>query len=207
MNAHEPEKLQIMKPCKTIYCLLVGLSTIDLPSLTRSFAQSNHHPFALYMGGGPNFYFNNLETSKNTIQCVNYSLVGRLMWEPERFISLGIESGYYQLYTAKFSPAPASSMHISKLALPILLVASTKLHKNYYVNFSIGQTCIMNQVKSLNLGDSKSSSWSLADFGLTGGYRYVFKNRFTLCAEAKYFYSSKYADSNVTLAVMFGYKF
>jgi len=196
-----------MKPRKAIYCFLLSLTTMDISIFTRTCAQSNHHPFALYVGGGPNYYFNNLEVGKNTIQCLNYSVVGRLMWEPERFISLGIESGYYQLFTANYTTAPGSSVRISKLALPIQLVASTKLHQNYYVNLSIGQTCIKSEVNNLNLGRSKSSSWSLADFGLSGGYRHVFKSRLVLCAEAKLFYSSKNADSNVALAVLVGYKF
>src|ERR1700755_2457154 len=51
------------------------------------------HRFSVYLGAGPNYYFNNLPLGKNHVNVVNYSFVCRFMWEPEHFLSLGVETG------------------------------------------------------------------------------------------------------------------
>ncbi|MFI5156412.1 MAG: outer membrane beta-barrel protein [Chitinophagales bacterium] len=190
------------------FCLLVFcLDSLNLISAQGAYAQERKHHFALYLGAGPNYYFNNLAIGKDLIRPLNYSLVGRLMWEPGRIITLGIESGYSQMYTATYSTSLSTSAHISKIAIPIQLVSSIKILKNYYANFSIGQTCIQSRVSGPSTGNSKSSSWSLADFSLGGGYRYTFKSRISLAAEARFFYSTKYSDGNIAILFMAGYKF
>jgi hypothetical protein len=186
--------------------LFLSLVAIGNTMPTRGYAQQKKHRISLYLGGGPNYYFNNLAFDKGLIQTVNYSLVGRVMWEPGRLISLGIETGYYQMYSTNFTKTSGSQIQISKYAVPIQLVSSIKIWQHYYANFSIGQTSLVSKVSGAN-GNSESSSWSLADFSVAGGYRYMFKNRISVAVETKFFYSTKYQDGNVALVFMLGYKF
>jgi hypothetical protein len=188
---------------KFIFLLILFLIGIIL-SLD---AQEKKHRISLYVGGGPNYYFNNLDFGKELIQPINYSFVGRVMWEPGRLISLGIETGYYQMYSATYTKQTGSKIDIARIAVPIQLVSSIKFWQHYYANFSIGQTSMVSKVSGADIGSSQSSSWSLADFGVGVGYRYMFKSRISVGLESKFFYSTKYQDGNIGVIFMVGYKF
>jgi hypothetical protein len=196
-----------MKTFATIFIVIFSLMMLTFSTPVKVNAQTKKHRLALYLGAGPNYYFNNLEIGKGLIQPLNYSFVGRFMWEPGRLITLGIESGYYQMYTATYDKVSGEQIRISKIAVPIQLVSSIKIWQHYYANFSIGQTSIVSKVNGPSIGSSQSGSWSLADFSVGGGYRYMFKSRISVAVEAKFFYSTKYQDGNLGLVFLVGYKF
>ena len=189
--------------------IIIGIVVIACS--TNSIAQTNDHPqskkrrFAFYGGFGPNYYFNNLAIAKNLVNEFNYSFVGRFMWEPEHLLSVGIETGYYRLYTMN-TPEPTHA-HIANSAIPIQLVVSMKFLKTFYFNFNMGQSILLNKVNSDSYGNFDASSVSLADFTGTLGYRHRFKNRFSVGAEAKFFYSTGFVDRNIALIFVGGYKF
>jgi Outer membrane protein beta-barrel domain len=197
----------IMKNYK--FCLTVFLCFFALNLLAQkdNHVQDKKHRFTLYGGVGPNYYFNNLVVAKSYVQPWNYSFVGRLMWEPEHFIGLGIESGYYQLYTVKYPPSYPWHAEVINVAIPVQLVVSMKFLKNYYANISIGQTYLQNKFISQDKGSFESSSWSLADFGITMGYKYPVFDRVSVGAETKFFHSSKNEDNNLALVFMVSYRF
>jgi hypothetical protein len=160
--------------------------------------------FVLYAGVGPNYYFNNLKTEHDLVNSFNYSVVGRLMWEPEHLLSVGIESGYYRLYTVN---ATASGSQIINSAIPLHIVVSMKFLQHFYANYSMGQSLLENRVHSASYGDFHANAWSLADFGAALGYRRILTSRFILGAELKYYYSTKNVDENIALVVMGGFRF
>ena len=55
---------------------------------------------------------------KNGVNELNYSISGRIMWEPTSLLSLGIETGYFLLYTANYEKG-ANTVHISNAIVPI----------------------------------------------------------------------------------------
>jgi hypothetical protein len=187
--------------------ILIFFASQSLLAQTNDNAHVKKHKFAFYAGAGPNYYFNNLTVSKANVNPWNYSFAGRFMWQPEHFLSLGVESGYYRLYSDNYSTQTFGTTRITNTAIPIQIVASMCLLKNYYINFSMGQTRLVNNVSNPTLGNIKSGSWSLADLGLAAGYKCTFKNRFSLGLETKFFYSTKYKDGNLALLVMAGYNF
>jgi hypothetical protein len=127
------------------------------------------------------------------------------MWEPGHLLSVGIESGYYRLYTLDVKGSTPA--HFTNSAVPIQLVLSMKFLKSFYFNFSMGQSKLTDKVTRQNTGDFTTSAWSVADFSGTLGYRYMLNSRFSLAAEAKYFYSSSFVDRNIALLFMAGYRF
>jgi hypothetical protein len=129
---------------------LFSLLTLRSAAQEKQPAKEKKHKFALYAGIGPNVYFNNLELAKNSVNVVNYSFVGRIMWEPEHFLSLGIESGYYRLYTVK-SPE-AGNVFISNSAIPIQIVVSMRFLKSFYFAGSLGQSILLNEATSQTYG-------------------------------------------------------
>ena len=165
------------------------------------------HKFAFYAGVGPNVYHNNLETARNLVKPWNYAFVGRFMWEPEHFLSLGIESGYNVLYRVDANSQAFGSADVTNVAIPLQVVVSMRFFTNYYFNFAMGQSILLNKASTSGHGDFSASSWSFADFGLSLGYRHRFANRLSVGAEGKLFYSTKYRDANLTLAFVAGYNF
>ena len=190
---------------KLIIGILIIACSADSIAQTNNYDQPIKRRFAFYTGVGPNYYFNNLVIGKKLVNEFNYSFVARLMWEPEHLLSVGIETGYYRLYTINATdPEPA---HIANSAIPIQLVVSMKFLKTFYFNFNMGQSLLLNKVNTEASGNFNASAWSLADFTGTIGYRYRFKNRISIGAETKFFYSTSFVDRNIALVFMAGYKF
>ncbi|HEY2583088.1 MAG TPA: hypothetical protein VGI43_14855 [Mucilaginibacter sp.] len=184
--------------------LVIGCSTQAIAQTNNS-SQSEEHHFAFYGGLGPNFYFNNLVVGKNLVNEFNYSIVGRFMWEPGHLLSLGIETGYYRLYTLD-TPLPTQA-HIANSAIPLQIVVSMKFLKAFYFNLSMGQSILLNRVNSETFGNFDANKVSVADFTGTLGYRRPLNNRFFIGAEAKYFYSSSFVDENIALVFVGGIRF
>ena len=187
--------------------ILLCFISASLLSQNDGNKNSKKHRFAFYGGIGPNYYFNNLAIAGNKVNPWNSSLTARLMWEPEHFLSLGIESGYYQLYTVHYSSQSLGSGLIRNTLVPLQLVVSTKFLKNYYANFSMGQSYLQNEVTNSERGNTSASNFSLADFGVTVGYRHIFKSRISIGTELKFYNSSKFNDSNLALVLVTGYRF
>lgn len=185
----------------TLLCLF-SVHTMAQDSL------SVHKPerrIAVYAGVGPNVYFNNLKLARNLVNEVNYSFVFRVMWEPEHFLSLGLETGYYRLYSLKTAEPYYAS--ISNSAVPIQIVVSMKFLRSFYFNGSLGQSILFNEVRSSTYGNFDARTFSLGDFTATLGYRHPMKGRFSLGAETKFFYSSRANDCNLALVFVGGYRF
>jgi hypothetical protein len=158
--------------------------------------------WVFYGGVGPNFYFNNLILAKNEVNEFNYSFVGRMMWEPEYRLSIGLESGYNRLYTIH-----TSDVHIINGTVPIQVVVSMKFLKTFYGNFSYGRSILINKVSSTNYGNFDATAVSLADVTLTVGYKRKLNDRISLGTEMKYYYASKANDQNLALVFLCGYHF
>ncbi|HTQ66018.1 MAG TPA: hypothetical protein VMI12_14560 [Puia sp.] len=187
--------------------ILICFFSVSATAQTSKAQKAKKHPFSFYAGFGPNIYFNNLVIAKNKVNEFNYSFVGRFMWEPEHFLSLGLETGYNRLYTVSVSSATEGNAHIINTAIPIQIVVSMKFLQRCYFNFSMGQSIILNHATSSNSGDFSATSWSFADIGAALGYRHHLKNRFSIGAETKFFYSTHLNDKNLALVFMAGYNF
>jgi hypothetical protein len=167
-----------------------------------------NYKFTFYGGIGPNYYFNNLVMAKDYVNSYNFSFVGRIMWEPEYNLSLGIESGYYRLYSIDIDFGRSNgTVHIVNAAIPIQIVASVKFLEYYYCSFSLGQSVLKNVVRTSNYGDYDASTWSLGDYGAAIGYKHLVSDRILFGTEVKGFYSSKLNDKNIALLFMAGLRF
>lgn len=196
-----------MKHHKHWLIILFCFFSLNLPAQQDKQVQNKKHRFSLYGGVGPSYYFNNLQVAREYVHPWNYSLTGRLMWEPGHFISLGFESGYYQLYTVKYGAPPLWPAQVTNIAVPIQLVVSMKFLKNFYADLSVGQTNLINKLRNSEMGNVESSAWSFADFGIALGYKYHIGKSLSVGAETKFFHASKNNDSNLALVVMVAVSF
>jgi len=194
-----------------IITLLLAL-TICL-TWSRSLGQTTEKPpakyrhFAIYAGMGPSYFFNNLVTGKNYVNSFQYALSARIMWEPRNsFLSLGIETGYYRLYSVN-APPPVNAK-IVNASVPILFSISMKFPLKLYATWSMGQSFQYNTViVPNNPHNFNNHVVSLADFSATVGYRFIQKARISYAAELKGYYSSSYANGTIAALFIVGYKF
>ena len=193
-----------MEKKKWILLLAVACLCLDTLAQEKSPVQAKPHKFAFYLGVGPNIYFNNLVLAKDYVKETNYSIVGRIMWEPEHLLSLGIETGYYCLYRVDFGDQ--SAVRINNYAIPISLAVNMKFLKNFYFNFNSGPSILLNKVSNTAEGDINASTVSLGDFSGGFGYKKQWKNWVTLGVETKFYYASKLNDKNVALLFMAGFQ-
>jgi len=196
---------------RTLYNVFAGilLSAIAfncVAQTTDAGSVKKNYPFTLYAGVGPNYYFNNLVLAKDYVNELNYSFVGRIMWEPEHNLSLGIESGYNRLYSVKVKSGD-SSAHVVNVAIPIQIVVTMKFFENFYGSFLLGQSILKNHVTTTNIGNANATTISLGDFGAAIGYKRLVSDRFYLGGEIKGYYSSRLQDKNISLVFMSGVRF
>ncbi len=191
---------------KLIFVIIMTLTTLSVNAQDDGVLPVKPHRHSVYLGVGPNYYFNNLILLKNQVNVVNYSFVGRYMWEPEHLLTIGFEMGYYRLYNLKLPGALHSSIRNS--AVPFQLVIGMRfLKKQGYFNFGIGRSLLINDITTDADGDFDATTISLADFTTTAGYRKQINDRISLSSEIKLYYASKAADMNLALAFVVGYGF
>lgn len=191
---------------KILLVALTCIFSLSANAQTETDASYKHH-FTFYAGVGPNFYFNNLVLAKNYVNEYNYSVIGRIMWEPEHNLSLGIESGYYKLYSMDIDVTNTESVRIVNAAIPIQVVVSMKFFENYYASFYVGQSILKNMVSTTSKGDFNASTISLGDFAAAIGYKRLISERFYAGTEVKGYYSAKLQDKNIALVFLGGYRF
>lgn len=192
-----------------IHKVLAGILICFLPTLATGQKEgapgTKRHKFTISLGGGPNYYFNNLIRFKKQVNEFNYSFGGRFMWEPEHLLSLGFETGYYRLYNLNLKGTQNTSIRNS--AIPFQVVISMRFLKVCYFNFSMGRTLLINDITTDAYGNFDAVTFSLADFASSVGYRRKLNDRFSLNAETKFFYATKAEDRNVALLFMLSYGF
>jgi hypothetical protein len=190
---------------QSVIGLLICCSSFAAMAQSDNAPQYKRHKYTVYGGVGPNYYFNNLVRLKGQVNELNYSFAARFMWEPEHRLSIGFETGYYRLYNLALK-GPKNTT-IKNSAIPIQLVVSMKFLRNWYGNFSIGRSFLINDITTDANGNFDASNFSLADFSGTVGYKRRLSDHFSLGAETKYYYASKAEDANIALLFMAGYSF
>jgi hypothetical protein len=193
--------------------IIVCTCFIFSQSMAQSEPVEKYRKFAVYVGAGPSYFFNNLLAFKNDVNTVNYAISGRVMWEPEHsFLSLGFETGYNRLYTVNSTVADSASglstkAHVSNSSVPLLFVVSMKFSKKIYADWSMGQSITFNEVTAQGIyTNHDATTWSLADFSATVGYRFIQKARISYAAEFKGYYSSSYSNGTLALLFIVGYR-
>ena len=201
-----PNVYPLLRITKIFIGVLMCCSIFQAAAQNKNVPEKKDKRYTVYGGIGPSYYFNNLVVGKQGVNEMGYSVVGRFMWEPEYFLSLGFETGYFRLYSADYTTG-TNTAHVTNSVVPIQLIVSMKFLKNYYCNFSMGQSILINKVTTTAGGNFDASTVSLGDFGLTVGYRRTMSERIYLATELKGYYASKLDDKNIALVFLAGYRF
>lgn len=171
---------------------------------STNYAQLKDSTFHIsaYLGVGYARFISDMDTdgfNKN-----GFSGTIRLMWEPDHLLSLGLESGYLQLYklSNKQVSVLGNDFEVSTelTAIPIFAVFSMKIVENFKLSIGSGLLILGSSVDAL--GNSVSSSQtSTGAFG-AASYLYPLSKMFFLGGELKYFYINKIENGDLSLQLM-----
>jgi hypothetical protein len=188
------------------------ISVIFFISITI-FPQSNDTLYYLTaeLGAGYSRYITTLDTKD--LNQNGFSGTVRIMWHPEHLLSLGIETGYQYLYSLKstyniegFGP---SEVKASMICVPIMGIYSMKIFPKTIpqleFKFSSGVFLLYNTGEAF--GDKIKSSQISIGFPGAATYLHPLNDIFSIGGELKYYYVSKIQDADLSLQVVFAYKF
>jgi len=185
--------------------LIIGLTAC----LSQSYSQSDDSEYAVtaYINAGYSRFISELDD--NDLNKNGFSGTVRLMWEPEHLLSIGIESGYLQLYdistqlTFQDTLTFAGSSELT--AVPIITVFSMELFENFKLSIGSGIFLLTSKVDALgNLVNSTQISTGVLG---SASYYYPISHTISLGGEIKYYFINKIEDGDLTLQFSLQYRF
>jgi hypothetical protein len=131
----------------------------------------------------------------------------KLMWQPDHLLRVGLETGYYRLYSieqnnikTEFGPTNA---HSSLGAYPIILNWAMQIIDDLEIFAGIGTTFLKTSFKSFGI---EANSTQLSTSYIIGGtYTHEMSNKIKLGGELKYYRINKIEDGSLTLQFIFVY--
>lgn len=176
---------------------------------SQSYSQSDDSEYAVtaYLNVGYSRFISELDykdLNKN-----GFSGTIRLMWEPEHLLSIGIESGYLQLYDISTQLTVQDTITFngsSELtAMPILAVYSMELFENFKLSVGSGMFLLTSKVDALG-NPVNSSQLSTGVLG-SASYYYPLSHTISLGGEFKYYLINKIEDSSLNFQFSLQYRF
>ncbi len=173
--------------------VLVFLSVVVYSQKNDSVkAHLNHYTFTI--GTGWTHYINNLEMGGQNIQKDYAGVSLKLFWEPEHRLSLGLESGYYKLFTAKGQLTDNTTGQVDRSVIPLLFLIRMRIIDNVHLGVGTGIALITNKTAG---GQQKvvTETISLSNFELSGAYIYPLSKHWLLGGEVKLFHFGNTEDT------------
>jgi hypothetical protein len=178
--------------------------------LTQSYSQSDNSEYAVtaYINAGYSRFITELDDSDGDLNKYGFSGTIRLMWEPEHLLSIGMESGYLQLYdfNSQRSFENDTTINVSSelTAVPILFVFSMEIIENLKLSVGSGMFILTSKVDALN-NPVNSDQISTGVLGAVS-YLWPLSHSISLGGEVKYYLINKIEDGDINLQLSFQYK-
>ena len=126
------------------------------------------------------------------------------MWEPEYFLSLGLETGFYRVYKVKKTLSPEYTMDSREYVMPMMLVVRMRIIDHFYLSVAPGLAIQFSKISGIG-SNVNTHQLSLANFEACASYLYPISRRFELGGEARLLYigvTNDYISSlNVVIVV------
>ena len=177
--------------------------------LSQSYSQTDDPEYAVttYINAGYSRFISELDfkdLNKN-----GFTGTIRIMWEPEHLLSIGIESGYLQLYDISTQLTIQDTITFngsSELtAVPILAVFSMELFENFKISVGSGMFLLTSKVDALG-NPVNSNQVSTGVLG-SASYYYPISHTISLGGEIKYYLINKIEDGSLNFQFSFQYRF
>ena len=196
---------------KHIIRFMVFIAVFAAPITLFGQNQEKFRSLKLALGGGYGHYFNSF-TNVSDADVINNrpAFCAKLFWQPEYLLRIGIESGYYFIYsTTRIETDKGSEKLTSNLSvLPIFLSLSMKVVNHLELNFATG---VADMIYTININKSKTNkvvgyTYSYSNFAAGLTYTIPLGKNIGIGTEFKYMYLGKTEDSHITLFISLSYK-
>jgi hypothetical protein len=173
------------------------------------FPQANDTTYSLSAEAGLGFsrYFTTMDYSDLNKNGLSGTI--KVMWNPEHLLSIGLETGYQQLYsysrTNYETEFGITNVSASMYSVPIFIVISMKILPNIKISGGSGAYLLYNSGESFG-EENKSSQLSIGAH-IGASYTYPINNSFSIGGELLYSYFSKLQDQTVALQFIIVYDF
>lgn len=189
------------------------LLLVILSSHTCLFGQERevYRSLKVELGGGYGNYFNTF-TNVSDQEVVNHrpSFCGKLLWQPEYRLRMGIESGYYMIYsTTRIETTNGSRKLTTNLSVvPIFLSLSMKVINHVELNFATGWADL---IYTININKSKTDkvvghTYSMSNYAAGISFTVPLGKKIDIGTAFKYMYLGKTEDSHVSGLITLSYK-
>jgi len=152
-------------------------------------------------------YINTLDIGADLAKTNQVGYTFRFMWEPEHRLSMGLESGYYTIYSMDRPASSSGPGGNAKLTtIPLLLSFRIRVLPDFYLSGGPGMAIMYSTVTVKN-STAESSFLSMANFHVSAMYRKKLSDRFDLGGEVKFLNFGKTEDYGYSIQVVGAYHF
>lgn len=160
------------------------------------------------LGLGYSYYISSL-TELDGFNPHSFNATVKIMWQPEHLLRVGIESGYLSFYSYKQSGFTSeygtTDVKSSLSAVPIILIFSMELFKEFEISTGVGVYFLFSEIDSY---DNKVSSSVFSNgYYSSVSYYYPLNKDIKVGGELKYYYISKIEDADISLQFVLKYNF
>lgn len=147
-------------------------------------------------GGGYGIFFNPYSNvPEYETKIIRPAFSGKLLWEPEYRLSIGVESGYYFIYSTNIKSENNSDEYMTTNlnVIPLFLTLSMKITNHLEVNFATGWASLIYHIKTNDSYENMTIGqlYSMSDFSAGISYYFPINKSVDIGAEIKYLYIGK----------------
>jgi len=192
-----------------IYKIITAIFFISITAFPQS--KDSLYYLTAELGAGYSRYITTLDFPN--LNQNGFSGTVRVMWHPEHLLSLGIETGYQYLYSIKANPnIPGIGVveaKASMVSVPIFIIYQMKILPSTLPNLGVlfGSGVFFLSSNSEAFGDNVSSSQLSVGFTGAATYLHPLNDDISIGGEIKYYYISKIQDADLSIQILFSYKF
>jgi len=185
-----------------ILIAVIVISSVALPQLNDT-----TYSLSTEIGVGYSRYFTTMDY--DDLNQNGFSGTVRVMWNPEHLLSIGLETGYQQLYSLDVSDFSTefgnTNVSASMHTVPIFIVFAMKVLPNIKLSAGSGAYLLFNSGEAF--GDELNSNQLSIGAHVGASYTYPINNSMAIGGELLYSYFSKLQDQTVAIQFLFVYDF
>lgn len=182
------------------YLASILLFALLLPSAAAG-GEDTTYSLVVYGGVGYTRNFSQFDPKPSGLGQNGFVGTARIMWEPEHLLSLGIETGYCQVYRIDQKSVPTefgtTDLYASQNAVPILMMASMRITDELKLTAGTGVYLLYTFTKSFETEVSPM----VTSGGIAAALSYLrpLNRQWSIGAEVKYYSMTKFSDENLSI--------